>query len=1053
MKHFLLLVAALTLSVGAFATHVVGGSLTYEHLGGATYRVTLKMYRDCAPGNAAFPGTVRIEVRDVNGNSFTPDKDILIPFPGATAVQPYIDTCAANPGLCLEEAIYTMVVNNLPPLNGGYHLFYQYCCRNSTLNNVVNPLSTGESWYAYIPNNATLITNSSPVWTNPPPVFVCQGNPMNYDHGATDADGDSLVYSYYTPYNNTAPTFPAGVATFPPITWQGGFGPNNACGGPNLTMSSTTGYITGAPPFLGQYVCGVRCEEYRNGVKIGEILRDFQLNVVYCPPLAQASIGPNNNVCTGGTIFFNNTSDPANSYYWDFGDLASTLDTSTFQNPSYTYPGLGPYLVTLIINYGTPCADTAYQTIEISSVTAYTSAPAGDSACVGQALTFQDSSTVTGNAVLSGFTWDFGDSNTDTGAVVTHSWASSGTYIVTHIAQNSLGCDDTVQTTVYIVAPPIALAGNDTFACTNNATVGLGGNILNASGGLWTGLGTFNPNNTTYNATYTPVQAELDSGYAILVLQSTGYSLCAHDFDTVRINFAPGPVVNVGPDLFVCRDTPYVNICGTVTVATGGVWSTSGSGSFTTPTQLCTDYIPSAADTSAGMVMLWMTSTGNGSCIPETDTVILYLTPPPNVAAVGPDTACSNVPFVVTANTATGAGFWTTTGDGSFVNDTMLVTSYSPGTNDLANGNVQIIFNSLNNGGCQQQRDTLNITVIPAPSSGLTYISACPGYPVQFADQTMSVTAIVSWLWDFGDPSSPNNTSTLQNPSHIYSAGGWYNVTLITTSQNGCPDTVVTPVYVYPSPVAAFTTSGYCSNEPITFTDASTVDSAGIVQWTWNFGDNVTATGNPATHVYGVAGTFNVSLVVVSNFGCVDTVTQPVLIYPAPIAAFSMTPPNAANTYQTVQLTDHSQIAGTIVAWAWDFGDSTTASSQNPTHSWSAPGTYPIELIVTDTNGCMDTTILDYIISSPPVVPSGFSPNGSGENDVFYVLGGPFIELELRIYNKWGELIFVSTSQAIGWDGTRDNVPQPVGVYVYTVHAVTPDGAPHYLEGDVTLVR
>lgn len=1054
MKHFLLLILAVTFCVAARATHVVGGSLTYEHLGGSTYRVTLKMYRDCSPGNAAFPANVRIEVRDVNGISFTPDKDIVIAFPGATAVQPYIDTCAANPGLCLEEAIYTRVVNNLPPQAGGYHLFYQYCCRNSTLANCVNPLNTGESWYAFIPNNAVLITNSSPVWVNPPPVFVCQGNPMNFDHGATDSDGDSLVYSYYTPYDDAAPTFPSGVATFPPITWVGGFGPNNACGGPNLTMSSTSGYITGAPPFTGQYVCGVRCEEYRNGVKIGEILRDFQLNVVFCPPLAQASIAPSNNVCTGGAINFVNTSDPANSYYWDFGDGATTLDTSTFQNPgSYPYPGLGPYLVTLIINYGTPCADTAYQTIDISSVSANTVA-SGDSVCVGQSLTFIDSSTVTGNTVLTGFYWEFGDGDTSLASTTTHAWSASGTYIVTHIAINSLGCNDTAYTTVYVVAAPIALAGNDTFACTNNAIVGLGGNILNATGGLWTGLGTFNPSPTVYNATYTPTQTELDSGYAILILQSTGFVLCAHDFDTVRITFAPGPVVDVGADLFVCRDTPYVSICGTVSVASGGVWSTSGTGTFLDSSMLCTNYIPSALDTAAGSVMLWITSTGNGSCIAENDTLMLFLTPPPNVQAIGPDSACSNVPFTVSANTATGSGYWTTNGDGAFItSDSALVTSYLPGAGDLASGTVLIIFNSLNNGGCQQQRDTLFITVIPAPNSGLQYTSACPGYAVQFADQTQSVTAIVAWSWNFGDPTSSSNTSTQQNPSHIYATGGWYNVTLITFSNNGCPDTVVTPVYVYPNPIPAFTTSGFCSNEPIQFIDATTVDSGGVVTWVWNFGDNTSATGQPVTHLFPNASTWNVSLIVTTNFGCMDSITLPILIYPAPTAAFSSNPTSAANTFQTVQFTDQSTIANTIVGWNWNFGDSTNASVQNPSHSWNAPGLYPIVLIVTDTNGCMDTTILDYVISSPPVVPSGYSPNGDGQNDIFYVLGGPFVELELRIYNKWGEVIFVSYAQANGWDGTRDGIEQPVGVYAYTVHAVTPDLTEHYLDGKVTLVR
>ncbi|HEU4718854.1 MAG TPA: gliding motility-associated C-terminal domain-containing protein, partial [Bacteroidia bacterium] len=96
---------------------------------------------------------------------------------------------------------------------------------------------------------------------------------------------------------------------------------------------------------------------------------------------------------------------------------------------------------------------------------------------------------------------------------------------------------------------------------------------------------------------------------------------------------------------------------------------------------------------------------------------------------------------------------------------------------------------------------------------------------------------------------------------------------------------------------------------------------------------------------------------------------------------------------------------------------------------------------------------IDYIISSPPVVPTAFSPNGDGQNDYFIVRGGPFKELELRIYNNWGELIYIGTTQYPGWDGTRDGVPQAIGVYVYTVHAVTPDDHAYDLSGDVTLLR
>ena len=156
MKHrFLLLYfVLLMLPLGGFATHIVGGSLTYEQLSGSTYRVTLKLYRDCKPGSAAFPNPVTITIRKNNGTAHT---TVNIPFPGASLVPPNIDTCAVNPGICLEEAIYTTVVSGLPPGNGGYHMYYQYCCRNSTLQNIVNPLAAGETWYAHIPENASVI--------------------------------------------------------------------------------------------------------------------------------------------------------------------------------------------------------------------------------------------------------------------------------------------------------------------------------------------------------------------------------------------------------------------------------------------------------------------------------------------------------------------------------------------------------------------------------------------------------------------------------------------------------------------------------------------------------------------------------------------------------------------------------------------------------------------------------------------------------------------------------------------------------------------------------
>ena len=266
-----------------FGTHVVGGSLTYEHLGGSTYRITFKMYRDCGPTSVQLPNNVTIQVRQPNGAAFSPNKNFTMPKTQVAQLNPPIDTCAFDPGICVEEAIYTTIVNNLPPNSGGYHLYYTTCCRNASLVNVNDPLNTGEGFYTFIPDNSIHLTNSSPQWKNFTPVFVCQGTPLVFDHGATDKDGDSLAYSFYTPFDNNAPTFPGNVATFTPIVYNGGYTFGNPLGGGGFAVNPTTGVITGSPPALGQYVVGVQVNEYRNGVLINTVYRDFQFNVINCP--------------------------------------------------------------------------------------------------------------------------------------------------------------------------------------------------------------------------------------------------------------------------------------------------------------------------------------------------------------------------------------------------------------------------------------------------------------------------------------------------------------------------------------------------------------------------------------------------------------------------------------------------------------------------------------------------------------------------------------------------------------------------------------------------
>lgn len=757
--------------------------------------------------------------------------------------------------------------------------------------------------------------------------------------------------------------------------------------------------------------------------------------------------------CKNKTISFTNTSIGATTYFWDFGDGSTLSDTSLLQNPpAYTYPVSGTYTATLIVDRGTVCADTFTAVVNMSFVVANFTHDAPS--CISDSVDFTDASTVGPGGTITGWKWDFGDpssgvNNTSTLQNPAHLYsAGNQAFNVKLVTTSSLGCKDSITIGVGIQNLVVTNAGTDVISCDNNQTVNLAGSILNAGGGSWSGSGTFS-NSTSLTPIYTPTATAKANGLDTVVLTSFSSPYCPNVSDTVVIIFNPGPTVNAGPDVSVCKDTTSIPVSATITGATGGTWYTTGTGgTFTNANLNATTYFPSTSDTAAGSVILYRESTGNGICLAVQDSVTITFTPLPTVFIKTNDSSCSRRPIILDVTVSTGAGTWSSSGSGTFLpNNTTLDGLYYPSTADDLAGIVTLKFVSNSNGGCQPVSDTLDVVIKPTPFAGFTSVSACEDDNVVFTDASTPAGTIANWTWTFGDLSLP---SLSPSPSHSYSSCGSKNVTLVVTSNNGCIDSNLQSVVVYCKPVANYTANGVCLNDGTIFTNTSTVVGSTIATSAWNFGDLTTSTLTDPTHSFPNSGSFPVSLNVVSAQGCPGAITQTVSLVPGPTAAFIISDATA-DINQNIVFQDQSTAA---VSWLWNFGDSSTGSTlENPTHIYTTGGVYNVCLVATDVSGCTDTLCKTEIVSTDPAGPSGFSPNGDGQNDVFYLYGGPFKTLTFRIYNNWGELVFETTKQSIGWDGKFKGIDQAIGVYVYTVVGITEDDVEYTLSGDVTLLR
>ncbi len=642
---------------------------------------------------------------------------------------------------------------------------------------------------------------------------------------------------------------------------------------------------------------------------------------------------------------------------------------------------------------------------------------------------------------------------------------AAGSVSLTLTATNS--CNTASDFIVVTFSPaPAVNAGPDQSLCGTNPTLSISGSVSGASGGVWTtsGSGTFAPTATSLNVDYTASAADISSGAVTLYLTSTGNGSCNAVVDSMLITISSGIVVNAGADQNVCASAGSTNLNGMVSNgSTEGVWSTMGTGSFTpNDSTLTADYNFSSADTTAGSVQLVLTSINNGSCAAQTDTLLITFGSSANVNAGSDQIVCaSNSTVNLNGFVSGGAteGQWLTLGSGSFSPaDTVLNATYQPSATDSINGSVELVLTTTDHGTCAQGLDTILITIEPIPT-----VNAGTNIQVCSDEDTIPISGTVSnasgGIWSTGGTGTfaPGDSLLSSNyvPSSADMAAGSVTLYLTTYGTSICASVTDSMTIDMVSPlVADFGFVETCAGQPMGFFDSTSVSAGTIVSWTWYFGDGDSSSSQNPVHVYDTLGTFDVTLVVMSSLGCSHQIIQTINVNGGPAAGIGVSP-NPGSTNETINFNDLSTGAD---FWDWNFGDGFgTSTDQFPTYMYSNPGDYVITQVVTNNFGCTDTAQVVLTIEDneayAPAVPSGFSPNGDGDNDVLIVLGGPFLEVELSVYNNWGNLIFYSQNEDVGWDGTWNGKDQPNGDYIYTVRAVTVEGKEFQDHGSVSIIR
>lgn len=510
---------------------------------------------------------------------------------------------------------------------------------------------------------------------------------------------------------------------------------------------------------------------------------------------------------------------------WNFGDGGS----STTASPGHTYTTPGVYDVRLISYETTGCRDTIIKQVTVKSI------PTADftmnNTCMLAPTTMTNTSTDLINQAMT-YSWDFGDGTPlETGTNPTHVYQTAGTYTITLVATNQDGCTHTRTRNITVYGLPLVEAGADQQLCPYTTLT------LNGSGAQ-----TYTWNNGGVNAT--PFIPTVDGKYIVTGTDANG---CKNK-DSLMITFLPAPVVSAGPDVTVCENTP-------VTFAGTGANTYDWTNGITNAQA----YTPVV-----GTYTIVMHGYDASNCF-GLDTVLLVVNPLPVVSAGQDQIICTGAQA-----TLSGSGANTYDWDNGVTDQV----PFSP------TSTLTYTVTGTSAAGCENT-DQVVVTIEEPVHFAITTNSetGCePQIALLFNQSTGTPSVNTSWIFGDGNTMSSLNDTV----SNLYQHQGCYDVTVTSTTALGCVWSETYPdfVCVYPNPVANFTPSpGVVS---VIAPESHLINSStGATQYIWDFGDGSEISNDLSpdhTFIVEPEQNFEVTLIAISEHGCVDSITKTILM-------------------------------------------------------------------------------------------------------------------------------------------------------------------------------